>query len=96
MDEPAFRPKRLTQRRLTRACHDCGAILIWLDNPKGPVAGEKWSRWVMIEAYGTKDGVLMPWDGSIVFRADKHVKHVCVRDRRRIGWLIRNKADYDL
>lgn len=91
--EPEFKPKRLNIRRWTRPCKDCGTIVVFLENPKGPVLGEKWSRWLLIEMFGVKNGEPAFWDGAVVYNPAVHVRHVCVRERRRIAWFIRNSQD---
>ena len=91
--EPVFKPRRLSVRRWTRACKDCGEIIVFLENPRGPVVGEKWSRWILVEMFGVKNGEPAFWDGSVVYRPDVHVRHVCIREKRRLSWLIRQRDD---
>jgi len=88
-ETPKVTPKRLWQRRWCRPCKDCGTPIVFLDNPRAPVPGRKWSQWALVELYGERDGVLMPWNGEISLDLRLHVEHTdCPRVRRRKAWLI--------
>lgn len=94
-EEDEFKPKRLWQRRWCRPCKDCGAVIVFLDETRPALAGKPRGPWAICELYGTRDGVLMPWDGGIAYNPALHVIHVCVREKRRISWIIRQQ-EYDL
>lgn len=80
-------------RRWAKQCPDCGEPLVFLDNPLPPDASKHWSPWVPVELYGTVNGEPAPWEGEIAFNPAKHAKHVCVRQRRRLAWILRQKSD---
>ena len=92
-EEPEFRPKRLWQRRWCRPCKDCQTPIIFLDETRPSVNGKPRGKWVVVEMYPERDGELLPWNGAIAYSPKDHVIHICVRERRRISWLIRQKDD---
>lgn len=93
-EAPEMKPKRLWTRRWCRPCKDCGTPIVFLDNPRPPVPGKKWSQWTLVELYGERDGVLMPWNGEIAYDARLHVEHLdCPRRKRRLAWILRQKED---
>ena len=96
-DEAAIpKAKRLWQRRWCRPCKACGTPIVFLDNPRPPKPGKKWSPWTLVELYGERDGVLMPWNGEIAFDPRLHVEHLeCPIVKRRKAWLIQ-RAKEDL
>ena len=78
--------KRLWQRRWATICRDCGCPVLFLDNTQPPVAGKKWSPWVVVELYGQRDGELLQWGGEIAYDPRLHVKHQdCPRQKRRLA-----------
>lgn len=87
--------KRLWRRRWTAPCKECGAIIVWLDNPEPPAAGKKWSPWRMVEVFGERDGAPLFWDGSIAYNPKLHVDHypLCGAYRRRLAWIIRRERE---
>ena len=84
---------RRWNRRWAKICDDCGEPLIFLDNSQPPTPGKHFSPFVPVELYGTVNGEPAPWEGSIAFDPSKHAKHVCVRQRRRLAWILRQKSD---
>jgi len=86
--------KRLWIRRWARQCRACGTPIVFLDNPRPAVPGKKWSKWVLVELYGERDGELMPWNGEIAFDQRVHVEHLdCPMVKRKIAWRIRRATE---
>jgi len=90
--------KRRWQRRWATLCRDCGTPILFADNTQPAAPGKKWSPWVAIELYGERDGQLMAWTGEIGYSPKLHVAHApnCIRTRRRLAWILRNKTGDDL
>ena len=89
-----IRPKRLWIRRWARPCRSCGTPIVFLENTRPPVPGKKWSKWALVELYGERDGVLMPWNGEIAYDPRFHVLHLeCPEVRKRKAWLIRRATE---
>ena len=89
----APRAPRLYQRRWCRPCRDCGSVIVFLDETRPPIKGKPRPKWVMVDIFGVRDGVPMPWDGAVAFNTALHVEHSCFARRQKLAWIIRQAED---